>query len=81
MFGSLDYEFIWKKNMEESYGLKVDRVEDLFGFVNWEDVLNRYFDVLERIDIEVCCKRLLKMMDLIRSFMNFLMLFLLCCIG
>lgn len=68
--GSLDYEFIWKKNMEESHGLKADRAEDLLGPANWEDVLNRYLDALERIDTEVCRKRSLKTTDSIRSPMN-----------
>ena len=53
----LDYEYIWKRSMEESHGLKADRAEDLLGPENWEDVLNRYLDSLERIDFEVNSKK------------------------
>ncbi|KAG0593026.1 hypothetical protein KC19_1G299500 [Ceratodon purpureus] len=53
----LDYEYIWKKSMEESQGLKADRAEELLGPENWEDVLNRYLDSLEKIDFEVNSKK------------------------
>lgn len=53
----LDYEHIWRKSMEESQGIKTDRAEDLLGPENWEDVLNRYLDSLEKMDYEVNRKR------------------------
>lgn len=53
----LDFEHIWRKSMEESHGIKTDRAEDLLGPENWEDVLNRWLDGLEKIDLEVNRKR------------------------
>lgn len=53
----VDYEHIWKKSMEESHGMKTDRAEDLLGPENWEDVLNRLLDELEKIDCEVNRKK------------------------
>ncbi|KAG0580046.1 hypothetical protein KC19_4G143600 [Ceratodon purpureus] len=55
--GRLDYEHIWKKTMNESQGIKADRAEELLGPENWEDVLNRCLDGLEKIDFEINRKR------------------------
>lgn len=81
VFGKLDYEYIWKKSMVESYGLKVNSVEVLFGFVYWEDVLSRFLDIFEKIDFEVSCRRLLDLIGMYSSLFSFFMLFLLCCVG
>ncbi|XP_024370300.1 protein TORNADO 1 [Physcomitrium patens] len=55
--GKLDYEYIWKKSMAESHGLKANSAEVLLGPAHWEDVLSRFLDTLEKIDSEVSRRR------------------------
>jgi len=52
--GNMEYEHEWKKplsrSLQSSFGPAADKAQDLLGEENWEDVLNRCLDILEKLD-------------------------------
>jgi hypothetical protein len=52
--GNMEYEHEWKKplsrSLQSSFGPVADKAQDLLGEENWEDVLNRCLDILEKLD-------------------------------
>lgn len=51
--GKLNYEHHWKKGMSGFPPAGVDKAKDMLGLENWEDVLNRRLNILEKLDGEV----------------------------